>query len=118
MLDSRWPGLCSFCGRRQARGLQVVQSNGRRTLELIHANESVAGPVVAERDIVLTVRVRGDVVTFLYSLDEGKSFHQLGEQLPISFSWWKGSRPSIFAYSSEGADGAYVDIDWAHYTAR
>lgn len=116
MRDGVHAGLAML--EKSPSGLQVVQNDGKRMVELFHGNQSVAGPVVAERDIVLTVRVRGDLVTFLYSLDEGKSFHQLGGELPIAFSWWKGSRPSIFAYSTESGDAGYIDVDWAHYTAR
>jgi beta-xylosidase len=116
MRDGVHTGLAMF--EKNARGLQVVQNSGKRTLELFHDNQIVAGPAVTGQAIILTANVRGDMVTFQYSLDEGKSFHPIGEALPIAFSWWKGSRPAVFAYSPEAADGAYIDLDWIHYTTR
>jgi hypothetical protein len=36
----------------------------------------------------------------------------------IAFSWWKGSRPSLFAYTTtHTTDAGHVDFDWAHYKA-
>ncbi len=116
MRDGVYAGLAMF--EKTPRGLQVIQNNGKRMLELFHDDQSVAGPAVTGQAIILTARVRGELVTFLYSVDEGKSFHEPGETLPIAFSWWKGSRPAVFAYTTATADEGYIDLDWAHYAAR
>jgi hypothetical protein len=61
------------------------------------------------------VSVRGDQALYSYSLDEGKTFQQLGAATPIRFSWWKGSRPALFAWTTQNSDPGAVDFDWVHY---
>jgi len=61
------------------------------------------------------VLVTGDEARYFYSLDDGRTFAPLGGATPIRFSWWKGSRPSLFAYTTEDTDPGAVDFDWAHY---
>ena len=98
-----------------ASGLQVVQADGGWELQIFHASDLVKGPSVKGKTIILGLKVEGNQVTYSYSLDEGKSFRRLGDAIPIAFSWWKGSRPSLFAYTVAGGDNAYVDFDWARY---
>ncbi|GAA3755097.1 glycoside hydrolase family 43 protein [Terriglobus aquaticus] len=66
--------------------------------------------------LLLRVTVRGDRVRYSFSADEGKSFQELGPETPIDFSWWKGARPALFAYSeSDGsATPGYLDVDSVH----
>ena len=99
-----------------ASGLEVVQDGGKRGLKVFHGSDLGNGPAVTGKDVVLRLRVQGNEVTYFYSLDGGKSFRQLGEAVPITFSWWKGSRPSLFAYGVQESEDAYVDFDWARYT--
>jgi hypothetical protein len=66
--------------------------------------------------LLLPTPHHGDSVNYSYSLDDGKTFQPLGPTVPIIFSWWKGSRPALFAYTTEDAlANAYVDVDWARY---
>jgi hypothetical protein len=102
---------------KSASGLQVVQADGKRKLAIFHGSDVVEGPTVAGKTVLLRLQVEGNQVTYFYSLDEGKSFRQLGDAMPITFSWWKGSRPSLFAYTVQDAEGGYVDFDWARYTS-
>ena len=42
-------------------------------------------------------------------------FKELGAPTPIHFSWWKGSRPALFAYTTQSTQPGAVDFDWVHY---
>jgi hypothetical protein len=59
--------------------------------------------------------VEGDEAQYSFSTDDGQSFRQLGGPTQIHFSWWKGSRPSLFAYTTQPVDPGVVDFDWVHY---
>jgi hypothetical protein len=55
--------------------------------------------------------------TYPYSLDEGQSFHQMGQPSRIYFSRWKAARPAIFSFNTDSSAktlGA-IDVDWVHY---
>jgi hypothetical protein len=108
-------GLAMF--EESASGLEIVQSDGARRLDFFHLSEHVAGPALTQTVIQLRVRVSGDQALYFYSLDDGKTFQQLGAATPIRFSWWKGSRPALFAYSTLNSDPGAVDFDWVHYQA-
>jgi beta-xylosidase len=108
-------GLAMF--EQFASGLEIVQSDGVRRLSFFHSQEHVAGPALTQTAIQLRVRVDGDLARYFYSLDDGKSFRPLGAGTPIRFSWWKGSRPALFAYTTLGSDPGAVDFDWVHYQA-
>ena len=110
-------------------GLQIVQQAGKRKLQFFNLSESTDGPTLQANTVQLRVHIDGDHALYSYSLDEGRSFQQLGVETPITFSFWKGSRPALFAYkatppgqatsqapSDSGRDG-WIDFDWAHYRA-
>ena len=67
------------------------------------------------RSVQLRVRVEDEQARYFYSLDDGQSFAPLGKATPIRFSWWKGSRPALFAYTGDAAHPGAVDIDWVRY---
>ena len=69
--------------------------------------------------VQLRAKVDGALVTYFFSTDEGRSFHSIGDPVPIRFSWWKGARPAIFAYNTNAAarPTGFVDVDWFHYQA-
>lgn len=115
MKDGGHAGIAMF--EQSASGLQVVQSGGVRALSFFHAQDAVDGPAQLPGGIVLLrVRVNGDMAAYSYSLDDGRSFQEIGKPARIAFSWWKGSRPSLFAYTTTHTTGAgHVDFDWAHY---
>jgi beta-xylosidase len=106
-------GLAMF--EKTASGLQVVQTGKVRRLSFFDLPDDDAGIVVKAEVIQLRVHVDGDRARYSYSVDGGKTFNELGTITEIHFSWWKGSRPALFAYSTQASDPGVVDIDWAHY---
>jgi len=92
--------------RRDADGAHIA---------LASAGVETAGPA-AGRIVQLRAEVSPDQsVRFSYSLDDGRSFAPLGEAVPLSrFSWWKGSRPALFSYTTGKAKAGYADFDWLH----
>jgi beta-xylosidase len=115
MKDGGHAGLAMF--EQAASGVQVVQAGGVRSLGFFHARENVDGAArLASRVVLLRVRVDGDSASYSYSVDEGQTFTPIGPTVRIAFSWWKGSRPALFAYTTEKTgDAGHVDFDWAHY---
>jgi beta-xylosidase len=115
-------GLAMF--ERLAGGLEVVQTGSEQRLAYFHSQDRVEGPVLAATLLQLRVQVSGDEARYSFSLDDGKTFEPLGGPTPIRFSWWKGSRPSLFAYTTEttdsgaAVDSGAVDIDWVHYESK
>ena len=106
-------GLAMF--EEDASGLEIVQSGSERRLSFFHLSDHDPGPVIARNILQLRVHVDGDEAHYSYSLDDGQTFHTLGATTRIRFSWWKGSRPALFAYTSAVADAGAVDVDWVHY---
>jgi len=115
-------GLAMF--DNSATGLEIEQDGHERRLNFFHLQEHTAGPNFSQKVVELRVRVDGDRASYSYSLDDGKTFHELGADTEIRFSWWKGSRPALFAYTTQAATPASeaggavtgaVDFDWVHY---
>jgi beta-xylosidase len=102
-----------------ATGLEIEQDGRERRLNFFHLQEHTAGPDFSQAVIELRVRVDGDRASYSYSLDDGKTFHELGADTEIRFSWWKGSRPALFAYTTQASNPANqpgaIDFDWVHY---
>ena len=115
MKDGDHAGIAMF--EQAASGVQVVQTGEVRSLSFFHVHDEVAGPAqLPGATVLLRVEVEGDIADYSYSLDEGKTFQPIASPVRISFSWWKGSRPSLFAYTTaRSADAGHVDFDWAHY---
>ena len=113
MKDSVHAGLAMF--EKSASGLEVVQSGKVRRLSFFHLTDRIAGPEIAESTIELRVHVDGDQASYAYSLDGGHTYHPLGRTAQIHFSWWKGSRPALFAYTTQSTAKGAVDFDWVHY---
>ncbi len=108
-------GLAMF--EKSASGLEIVQSGDGRRLDFFHLPEVTQGPVVSQPVIQLRVDVNGDEARYSYSLDDGATFEQLGADSQIRFSWWKGSRPALFSYTTLAGDPGVIDFDWVHYRA-
>jgi beta-xylosidase len=106
-------GLAMF--EKLSSGLEVVQTGGERRLNYFHVQDGTAGPVLTGNTLELRVQVSGDEARYSFSLDDGQTFAPLGAPTPIRFSWWKGSRPALFAFTTEASDPGAVDIDWVHY---
>jgi beta-xylosidase len=116
MKDGVHTGVAMF--EKSASGLMVVQSDGRRSLSLFQKTGALEGPAVTGASIELRVHVEKDSATYFYSLDEGHNFQPLGSTVPVTFSWWKGSRPSLFAYTTNNSgESSHIDIDWVRYQA-
>jgi beta-xylosidase len=107
-----------------ATGLEIERDGRERRLNFFHLQDHTAGPVFSQAVVELRVHVEGDRASYSYSLDDGKTFHELGTDTEIRFSWWKGSRPALFAYTTQaanpssesgGVDTGAVDFDWVHY---
>ncbi len=109
-------GLAMF--EKSASGIEIVQSESERRLVFFHLQDRSAGPVVSQPIIQLRVSVDGDEARYFFSLDDGKAFQRIGTGTPIRFSWWKGSRPALFAYTTLAGDPGAVDFDWVHYQPR
>jgi beta-xylosidase len=107
-------GLAMF--EKAASGLEVIADSTGQHLSFFHVAESVPGPALTSPILQLRAHIQTDTVTYAYSLDDGKTFVPLGPAVLMKFSWWKGSRPALFDYTTNpSAPGGTVDIDWAHY---
>lgn len=106
-------GLAMF--EKSASGLEILQSGGKRQLSYFHLPDRTPGPMIPDNILQLRAWVEGDKARYFYSLDDGHSFQPLGETTLISSSWWKGPRPSVFAYTTLTTQPGFIDLDWAHY---
>jgi beta-xylosidase len=106
-------GLAMF--EQDASGLEIEQTGNERRLKFFHAQDNDTGLTIAQPLIQLRVRVEGDEAHYFYSLDDGRKFYALGAATRIHFSWWKGSRPALFAYTTVDDDPGPIDFDWVHY---
>ncbi len=106
-------GLAMF--EEDPSGVEIAQSGKERWLSYFHAQEDVPGPALTRAIVQLRVRIDGDEARYSYSVDDGQTFHALGTVTRIRFSWWKGSRPALFAYTTAVGGSGAVDIDWVHY---
>jgi beta-xylosidase len=97
-------------------GLEITQVNGLRHLGYFHQKETIPGIDIRSTIVELRVSIRGDIASYAYRESGRGDFTPLGPPTPISFSWWKGSRPSLFAWTeSATAKDGFIDIDWVHY---
>lgn len=108
-------GLAMF--EQSASGLEVMQTGDQRRLVFFHLPDRTEGPIVSQSVIQLRVRVDGDQARYSFSFDDGATFEQLGSATRIRFSWWKGSRPALFSYTTGDSDPGAIDFDWVHYHA-
>ena len=109
-------GLAMF--EQKASGVEVIAApDGTRHLHFFHQAESFDGPALKASTLQLQLRVKDMAVAYSYSTDDGKTFTPFGpESTPIAFSWWKGSRPAVFAYTTAAhTKPSHIDIDWVHY---
>jgi beta-xylosidase len=118
MADGDHAGISLF--DRSKSSLAVVRKGEGKQLVFSSLGQQTSGPALSAGTIELSLRFDGSMVSYLYSVDEGKTFLPLGSPVRMGFSWWKGARPAIFSYSTDAQShtGHYVDVDWAHYTAH
>ena len=117
MKDGVHAGLAMF--EQDASGVQIVQADGARVLSFFHLDDQVKQPTqIAANVILLRVHIDGESASYSYSLDNGHSFESIGNSVQIKSSWWQGSRPSLFAYTTANSGGpGHVDFDWVHIVA-
>lgn len=96
-------------------GLEIVQTGNDRRLFYFYDGTRMASTTVAQSMVELRVRIDGEQARYSFSLDDGKTFRDLGDETKIRFSWWKGSRPALSAFTTEEADPGSVDFDWVRY---
>jgi beta-xylosidase len=116
MTDGDHAGLSVF--ERSLSQIGIMQQGGKRDLYFSSGTVQTAGPSLPEgrANIQLRARVDVDIATYSYSLDDGVTFVPLGSPVKLVFSWWKGARPSLFAYNTERVSAGHADFDWLHYT--
>ena len=116
MTEGQRAGLAMFGVRPSWIG--VVRSGGRNRVTLAAEGVETAGPELARRTVELRVEVGPEQTAhYSYSLDDGRTFQRWGDPIPLArFSWWKGSRPSLFSFVRPAATGparhGWVDVDW------
>jgi beta-xylosidase len=98
----------------------VAQTNGHYELVASYQGCKLPGPPVRGKKVQLRAVVHIDKVRYSYSLDDGRTFHALGQPNTLTFSWWKASRPALFAFSTvrHGYKESFVDVDWLHYRSE
>ncbi|MGF7153679.1 beta-xylosidase [Novosphingobium gossypii] len=90
----------------------IVRSDGVSRLTIASAGAETPGPAISASTVQLRAEVTVDQrVRYSYSLD-GRTFQQMGDAVPLArFSWWKGSRPGVFTFNRNKAEGV-IDVDW------
>jgi len=115
MADRDSAGLCMLCS--QASWIGIRQVDGRKLITLHTAASESMGQELTQDLIYLRVTITPDeTASYAYSLD-GVIFTPLGDPAKIVFSWWKGARPGLFAFNTDGMvqNGGVADFDWFHY---
>ena len=112
MADHQKAGLAMF--GVQPSWIGVVQRKGRRRLEFAEAGRESLGPPGAAGFVTLRMQVADGRVQYSYSLDDGRTFRELGTRADMRFSWWKAARPALFTFTTEAhaARGGIADFDW------
>jgi beta-xylosidase len=120
MSSGQQAGVAMFSNRPS--GLQVVDLAGQHRLVFFAQSGDIAGPVFMQKFLQLRIHVERQMATYFYSVNGGRSFHQLGSSARIYFSWWKAARPALFSFTTIPSEKAHgieaagaIDIDWVHY---
>jgi beta-xylosidase len=116
MTDGQRAGLAMF--GRQPSWIGVVQTRGQRQVTFAVGGIETVGELAAG-SLLLRMQVADEHVRYSYSLDDGKTFRDLGSEAPMRFSWWKGGRPALFTFNSEpsATDGGSADFDWVRFAS-
>lgn len=90
----------------------VVQAKGKRHITYSYAGVETQGPALSGATVQLRTTTDMDqMIRHAYSLDDGRTFVPLGGEAKMRFSWWKGSRPMLFTFSTTSTGGR-MDVDW------
>lgn len=116
MSDGQKAGFAMF--QLQPAWIGVVQKGSDRFVTSSSAGAETIGQKLDASAIQLRINVANGEAEFSYSVDEGKSFVDLGTKAKLRFSWWKGSRPGLFTYNVSGRTEnlGLVDVDWFHWS--
>jgi beta-xylosidase len=97
----------------------VTRDPGGDHIVLSSAGVETQGPALTGPNVQLRAEVASDQsVRFSYSVDDGERFTAMGDAITLSrFSWWKGSRPALFSYTTGAAKAGYADFDWVHVSS-
>jgi beta-xylosidase len=100
--------------------IAIQQDHGVREILFSLKHRDTVGPILRSPIIEVRVRVHDETASYFYSTDNGATFQPLGEPVKLTFSWWKGARPAVFAFNtgSESAKSSHIDIDWTHYRSQ
>lgn len=112
MANGQKAGLAMF--GKQPSWIGVTQKDGRRQIMYSEAGVETQGPPVTQESVLLRMHVVDEHVYYTYSLDEGKTFSEMGGKAKMYFSWWKGARPALFTFNVEpnATSGGTADFDW------
>ena len=58
-----------------------------------------------------------ELVSYEYSVDDGRTFTRFGNHAKLRFSWWKGARPALFSFNTGEGEAGFADFDWMHVTS-
>lgn len=103
MRNGQHAGLSMFSSKPS--GVAVIEKEDKRRLVFFAQSTETEGPPLTDGPILLRVHIEQETATYSYSLDEGRTFQQLGQPSRIYFSWWKAARPAIFSLTPIAAPG-------------
>ncbi len=115
MANGQQAGLAMFSDRPS--GVRITDTADKRNLIFFSCDGNVTGPALTRNLIQLRVHIDHEMATYFYSLDDGRTFQQLGPPTRIYFSWWKAARLALFSFNtiSETRNPGAIDVDWVHY---
>lgn len=115
MMNGQHAGLAMFSNKPS--GISIVENEGTRRLQFFAQTGEIDGPALEKAVVQLRVHVEEETATYFYSVDDGRSFRQIGQSCPIYFSWWKAARPALFNFNTNVGLNTFglVDVDWVHY---
>jgi beta-xylosidase len=113
MRDGQRAGLAIL--QVQPAWIGVVQTAGVRRITWSSAGAQMAGPVLEAGSLQLRQKVTPEeMVSYEYSIDDGRTFTPLGNPTRLRFSWWKGARPALFSFNTGAGEAGVADFDWVH----
>jgi beta-xylosidase len=117
MGEGQRAGLALFGVRPSWIG--AVRENGATHVTLSNAGDETMGPALTGDMIELRAIVTPDQkVGYAWRGDPQGEWQAMGDAIPLAqFSWWKGSRPALFTYTS-GTPGGFIDVDWVHVSVK
>jgi beta-xylosidase len=117
MRDGQQAGVAMF-GFHPA-WIGVEQKGGHR--QIVYSSNSVetAGPALTNHLIVFRLHISMGMVSFAYSLDNGRNFTNDGGPDKFYMTFWKAARPALFSFntSKNAPEPGWIDVDWAHVQA-